>query len=83
MADQVLFNKLAYVDRLTRAGISDEQARAHAEGIDEALRESVATKLDIAELKAAFAEFKSELRGWLLAQTFALLAVIGALHFLK
>jgi hypothetical protein len=59
----------------------------HAEGIDEALRESVATKSDlriaIAELKAAFAEFKSEMRGWLLAQTFALLAVIGALHFLK
>jgi hypothetical protein len=31
------------MDRLKRAGISDEEARAHAEAMDEALRESVAT----------------------------------------
>jgi hypothetical protein len=47
MTSQVLFDKLAYIDRLTRAGIADEQARAHAEAMDEALRESVVTKSDL------------------------------------
>jgi hypothetical protein len=48
---QILFDKLAYMDRLTRAGIADDQARAHAEAMDEALRESVATKSDIAAVR--------------------------------
>lgn len=48
---QILFDRLAYMDRLTRAGIGEEQARAHAEAMDEALRESVATRTDIAILE--------------------------------
>jgi hypothetical protein len=47
VADRILFDKLRFIDRLKSAGI-DNQARAHAEAMDEALRESVATKLDIA-----------------------------------
>jgi hypothetical protein len=47
MADMILFDKLAYIDRLKRAGIDDIQARAHAEAMDDALRESVATKADL------------------------------------
>jgi len=43
----ILFDKLAYIDRLKRAGIDDNQARAHAEAMDDALRESVATKGDL------------------------------------
>jgi hypothetical protein len=43
MTDQILFDKLVYIDRLKRAGITDDQARAHAEAMDEALRESVVT----------------------------------------
>ena len=58
MADQILFDKLIYIDRLKRAGVTEEQARAHAEAMDEALRESVATKLDIAAIKADLAELK-------------------------
>jgi len=50
MADTILFDKLAYLDRLKRAGIEDNQARAHAEAMEDALRESVATKVDIAGL---------------------------------
>ena len=45
MADsQLLFDKLRYMDRLTRAGMADDQARAQAEALEEALRESVATQ---------------------------------------
>jgi hypothetical protein len=51
LADTLLFDKLAYIDRLTKAGIDEAQARAHAEAMEEALRESVATKSDIAELR--------------------------------
>ncbi|HEX5211644.1 MAG TPA: hypothetical protein VFW22_07915 [Pseudolabrys sp.] len=40
----LLFDKLAYKDKLTASGIPEAQARAHADAMDEALRESVATK---------------------------------------
>ena len=51
MANQILFDKLAYVDRLTRTEFAEPQARALAEAMDSALRESVATKHDIEELR--------------------------------
>jgi hypothetical protein len=44
---ELLFDKLAYMDRLKRAGISEDHARAHTEAIEEALRETVATKADL------------------------------------
>jgi hypothetical protein len=50
---ELLFDKLAYTDRLRRAGIGEDQARAHGEAVEEALRESVATKADVLRLEAA------------------------------
>ena len=47
MSDTILFDKLVYIDRLKRAGIDDNQARAHAEAMNDALRESVPTKSDL------------------------------------
>ncbi len=41
------FDRLAYVDRLTAAGFDEKQARAQAEALDLALRDSVATKSDL------------------------------------
>lgn len=41
------FNKLAYLEGLKSAGVSEEIARAHADGLDQTLRESVATKSDL------------------------------------
>lgn len=52
MPDQILFDRLTYIDRLKRAGIAEDQARAHAEAMDDALREAVATRTDILVLKA-------------------------------
>jgi hypothetical protein len=49
MNGTILFDRLAYIDRLKRSGVSDDHARAHAEAIDEALREAVATKRDLHE----------------------------------
>ena len=59
------FDKLAYVDRLKAAGIGEREARALAEGLDQALREEVATKTDLAavktELSVDIAAVKTEL----------------------
>jgi hypothetical protein len=51
MENQLLFDKLAYVDRLIKSGIDEGQARALSDALDEALKESVATKNDIASLR--------------------------------
>jgi hypothetical protein len=51
MSDQILFDRLIYIDKLKDAGIPAEQARAHADALDAALRDSVATRVDIGDLK--------------------------------
>src|SRR5215207_5457268 len=55
------FDKLAYVDRLQAAGMGEREARALAEGLDQALRDEVATKTDIAAVKTDLAAVKTEL----------------------
>ena len=55
------FDKLAYVDRLQAAGMGEREARALAEGLDQALREEVATKSDLAAVKTDLAAVKTEL----------------------
>ncbi|MPZ34693.1 MAG: hypothetical protein GEV13_27535 [Rhodospirillales bacterium] len=45
------FDKLAYVDRLKAAGMGEREARALADGLDQALREEVATRTDLAAVK--------------------------------
>jgi hypothetical protein len=52
------FDKLTYIDRLKAAGFAEPRARAMADGLDQALREEVATKSDLAVLRA---ELKSDL----------------------
>ena len=44
MSTQILFDKLSYIDRLKAAGVDDSVARAHADGLDQAFREELATK---------------------------------------
>jgi hypothetical protein len=55
------FDRLAYVDRLRAAGFNEPQARAMADGLDQALREEVATKSDIVPLKGDIAALRSEI----------------------
>lgn len=80
MADQILFDRLAYMDRLTRAGIPEEQARAHAEAMDDALRESVATKGDINSLRH---EFDLLRRDMIITMGTSSIALFGALTAIK
>jgi|SRR5271165_2204587 len=52
MTSQVLFDRLAYVDRLKAASFTEQQARGAADALGEALTETVATKADITQLEA-------------------------------
>ena len=49
-ATEITFDKLVYIDRLKSAGVDEPQARAHADALDHALRDSVATKHDLRDL---------------------------------
>jgi hypothetical protein len=54
----IAFNKLAYMEHLKTAGVDDVHARAHAFALDDALKDSVATKADIRELEAKMRELE-------------------------
>ena len=56
------FDRLAYIDRLKAAGFAEAQARAMADGLDQALREEVATKSDVAALRNEFDLLRVEIR---------------------
>ena len=59
------FDKLAYIDRLKAVGFTEPQARGMADGLDQALREEVATKSDIAALRNEIEPpFRVDLNRW-------------------
>jgi hypothetical protein len=89
MTLHVLFDKLTYVDRLKAAGVDEAQARAHAEGLEQAFREEVATKTDLndglsavrREIEAVRGEIEA-VRGEIKEAKFQLLQwIIGAIGF--
>lgn len=55
------FDRLAYVDRLRNGGIEEGQARVHAEALDAALWDSVATRSDIDDLQRQIREVETRL----------------------
>lgn len=62
----ITFDKLAYTHTLRSGGFSEQQAEACAHALDNALRDSVATKADLLavkqELSSEMAAMKSELK---------------------
>jgi hypothetical protein len=61
-ATEITFDKLVYIDRLKAAGINEPQARAHAEALDQALRDTVATKNDVRAVHDEITELRTEMR---------------------
>jgi hypothetical protein len=59
MTSQVLFDRLAYVDRLKAASFTEQQARGAADALGEALTETVATKSDLKDLRS---ELQAEMK---------------------
>ena len=51
MSPAITFDCYAYVGPLIAAGIEESQARAHADALDAALRDSVATKAELENVK--------------------------------
>lgn len=53
MTTHLVFDTLAYVDRLRNACIDEVLVRAHGGGLEQALREEVATKNDLRDVETA------------------------------
>ncbi|MCC6888572.1 MAG: hypothetical protein IT536_08570 [Hyphomicrobiales bacterium] len=87
----LLFDKLRYLDRLKSAGIGEDQARAHAEAIEDALRESVATKADLLRVENSLQSMEQRLTSGMQAMEYRLMvrgglmaaAVVAILSSLK
>lgn len=58
----ITFDKLAFVDSLTKSGIPEDQARAQADALDTALHETVATRHDIELVQNDIKLVRSEMR---------------------
>ncbi len=58
----MMFETLAYIDRLKQAGIDDAAARAHAEALRTALGETVATKEDLKDVRAEISDVRVSLQ---------------------
>lgn len=79
------FDKLTYIDRLKAAGFAEPQARAMADGLDQALREEVATKSDVVGLRHEIDLLRVEFRNYLNGLKGELLTAMKAdkIDFLK
>ena len=77
----VTFDKLVYLETLKASGISDDQARAHAHALDEALRDSVATKGDIERLGYEMKAMEQRMIIKMGAMMVALAAFLSAIKF--
>ena len=78
----ITFDRLTYLETLKASGIPETQARAHAVALDEALRDSVATKGDLEglrrDLEYKLETTKSEMIKWVVCVAFAQGALILA-----
>ena len=82
----ITFDRLTYLETLKASGIPEAQARAHAIALDEALRDSVATRGDLreselrleAKIETAVANGKTDVVKWVVGVAFAQGALILA-----
>ena len=56
------FDRLRYTDTLRNAGIDEKSARAHADALDDAMRQGVATKSDIGDVRSDMQNVRQELK---------------------
>ena len=79
----VTFDKLTYVESLKASGIDENHAKAQAAALDVVLREAIATKADIQDVKLLIFETRSDIfrRGiaLLLGQTALIAALVKLL----
>jgi hypothetical protein len=84
----ILFDTLKLAQRLEAAGMPPRQAQETASAFAETMTGDIVTRQDlqlavaelrseIEKIRSEIAEAKSEIRGWLIAQLFAIAALIG------
>ena len=78
-----LFDTLEAADALARAGLPEQQAKAIAATMRKAVSEGVATKSDVAELRAEIGAVKAELWAvkWVLGFVLAVVLAMAARLF--
>lgn len=84
----VVFDTLAYAERLEAAGFTAEQAKGQAHALREMIDNQIATKQDIAALEGSvttkLAEFKTDLIKWHIGTMLAMTGlIVGLLKFVR
>ncbi|HEY0413892.1 MAG TPA: hypothetical protein VGD66_12210 [Allosphingosinicella sp.] len=80
MAAQLTFDTLAFVKRLSAAGMEMRQAEALAEALSQHAFDDVATKLDLKELELRLTTRMGAMVGASTALTVAILGALISLH---
>ena len=62
----ITFDKLSFIDKLKAGGVTEEKARLHADALDGALRDAVATKSDIMDLKDDIRSLELRIVKWVI-----------------
>jgi hypothetical protein len=75
-------DRLDLTHALERAGIARDAAEGVADQIFAAIRENVATKQDVAELRTEIANTKADILKWMFAQTIVTIGGLAALFHL-
>ncbi|PMS38923.1 DUF1640 domain-containing protein [Trinickia symbiotica] len=79
----IVFDTLAYAEKLEAAGFTHEQAKGQAHALREIIDDQIATKQDLAALDASvsarLAETKAELIKWYIGTMFAMTALVVGL----
>jgi hypothetical protein len=83
----IVFDTLAYAERLEASGFTPEQAKGQAHALREIIDNQIATKQDVAVLEAnvtaKLAETKADLIKWYIGTMFAMTAlIVGLIKFI-
>ncbi len=76
MEKELVFDTLAYANRLRAAGVPEKQANAHAENLAEIMDERIATKHDLEVLEERLSMKLTIRMGSMLTATTAILATL-------
>jgi hypothetical protein len=75
----ITFDTLKFVEKLKAAGVSESQAKAEAEALQEALGTAeMATKRDIERIESQLREMKAEINGKLTLVQWMLALIVAA-----
>ena len=79
----IVFDTLAYAEKLEAAGFTPQQAKGQAHALREIIDDQIATKQDLAALDASMttklAETRAELIKWYIGTMFAMTGLIVSL----